>query len=594
MNLKRILAGTLSVVAVSTLFFSPNNSATAYEKDLTIRVGLYYGSSVLPSANLENAVGGGYDFGYFNDNQVFHSVGNTTNTTVTVMKDKNMYLGSDNLYYDTKVSSVKETIGAYHFEVNYDFPTYEEALTYANNIENVGYEAFPAYIDGKYRVRIGDYTSVDSANSDMANVSAMLSGSTVTIIGGSATCYTVTETKSDEILFEFDVDNENLGIMPQSNVGQAETWFKGFTYFGGFDYNRRNGDDITVVNMVDMEDYVKGVITWEMSANWHLEALKAQALCARSYAYSALGKHESDGFDVCNTTHCQVYRGTKNATDNSDRAVEETAGQFITHDGKIIDAVFHSSDGGATEDSENVWLYEIPYLRAVIDNFEDLENAYNGIWEQTISNSQITSILKAKGYSVNSVVNMYIDEFTDVGNVYRLTIVDSSGKEFNFEKEEVRTILNSSTYGVSINSMRYNIGGEPGAGITPDAPDVAPPQDPEPPIEGGGYTGDIFINGQASTDSTFYVLGENGVSTIADVHSAYAATENGTQQIAKTTTVSASNQAASNGTYTINGQGWGHNVGMSQYGAKGMAELGYSYDDILKFYYTGVDITLAN
>ena len=82
-------------------------------------------------------------------------------------------------------------------------------------------------------------------------------------------------------------------------------------------------------NDVPLEDYIKGVVPYEMSPSWHKEALKAQAVCARSYADGQKERHKNNGFDVCSTTHCQVYHGIGRATANSNAAVEETRGQYL-------------------------------------------------------------------------------------------------------------------------------------------------------------------------------------------------------------------------------------------------------------------------
>ena len=94
------------------------------------------------------------------------------------------------------------------------------------------------------------------------------------------------------------------------------TWFKGYRYYGGFRYERIGGGDLTVVNILDLETYIKGVVPYEMSSSWPLEALKVQAVCARSYAYINIhsGKHTSYHFDVCNTTDCQAYYGRGDET----------------------------------------------------------------------------------------------------------------------------------------------------------------------------------------------------------------------------------------------------------------------------------------
>ena len=130
----------------------------------------------------------------------------------------------------------------------------------------------------------------------------------------------VTETNSGRVVYT--CNDSTLGVMPLDR--DPITWFKGYRYRGGFEYTC-SGSGLQVVNVVDLEDYVKGVVPHEMNGNWPLEALKAQAVCARTFACRS-AKHASYGFDVCATIDCQVYNGVSTSTALSDRAVDETAG----------------------------------------------------------------------------------------------------------------------------------------------------------------------------------------------------------------------------------------------------------------------------
>lgn len=107
-----------------------------------------------------------------------------------------------------------------------------------------------------------------------------------------------------------------------------------------------------------------------MNGSWPIEALKAQSLCARTFAASHLNSYSSYGFDVTNDTYCQVYRGLTGITANSRAAVEATAGIYILYKGTPISAMYCSSNGGATEDSENVTGSAVGYLRGKVDSFE--------------------------------------------------------------------------------------------------------------------------------------------------------------------------------------------------------------------------------
>jgi hypothetical protein len=120
---------------------------------------------------------------------------------------------------------------------------------------------------------------------------------------------------------------------------------------------------ILEVITLDFEEYIKGVVPYEMSPSWPQAALEAQAIAARSYAAANLGKHVADGADVCSSVHCQVWRPTRYAT--TDRAVDATRGVAATYNGSIIYAFFHSHCDGHTRSSAEVWGGSVPYLQSV-------------------------------------------------------------------------------------------------------------------------------------------------------------------------------------------------------------------------------------
>ena len=134
----------------------------------------------------------------------------------------------------------------------------------------------------------------------------------------------VTITGTDRVLYESREDT--LAVMPQGR--DPVTWFRGNRYRGGFEYTV-SGGGLQVVNVVDLEDYVKGVLPSEMPGNWELEALKAQAVCARTFACLTTKHLSAYGFDVCSSTDCQAYSGIGEATSATDRAVEETEGECL-------------------------------------------------------------------------------------------------------------------------------------------------------------------------------------------------------------------------------------------------------------------------
>ena len=519
-----------------------------------IRAGLFYGSTALPSANLANEVGSGYSLGYFDDTD-FVPIYSISEEKISVLKNANIYINSDGTYTDNLPQSAAGAVYAYSLQGDKQYQSADAAASDARSAAASNICAYPAYVGGKIVLRFGMFKNKDAAEAAKAQLESA-SGQRLETVGASTSCLTVTVTKSSRVLFQFDSAGKTFGISPVSDGAKAQTWFKGYKYYGQFSYNRVNGGDITVVNILPLHDYVKGVIPYEMSASWPAEALKAQAMCAKSYALANINKHKKYGFDICNSTDCQVYRGTKLATEFSDACVDSTYGKYLTYDGKDITPFYHSSNGGYTENSENVWNTAIPYLRAVADPYEDLSRATNGIWSFTLELSDVPEILKEKGYKVSSITDVYIDKFTDAGNVYRIVFVDSDGSKLSFEKEKARTILNSSSKNIYTYSLRYNIYSKVSL------------------FAKGAW-------GTAASPQTMYAIGAG-----KNVKTALAA---GGGLSVRTAAGVQTAQSVSSG-LVLEGRGWGHNVGMSQYGAKGMAEKGFTYEQILKHYFTGVEI----
>jgi len=534
-----------------------------------IRVGLYYGANALPTANLANEVGSGYSYGYFSEGG-FVSVGSTWREKITIAKDSLIYLASGS-YYDVRPASVQAVIGPYHVELPDSYFSYEEALSASSSLEEAGIAvmAFPSFISGSWRVRVNSYQTLDEANASAINFAP---GSYA--VGGSATCYTVLATGSEKIIFEFDMGSSaNLAIMPVSQFGEKTvTWFKGEEYYGAFEYKRIYGNDVTVINVIDIDDYVEGVIPYEMSASWPLEALKAQAVCARTYAACNLEKHKTSGFDLCNTTDCQVYYGLYRGSGEQTvlAACEQTASQCVYYNGELAETYYCASDGGATEDVKNVWGSDVPYLKAVQDPYEELTVGNKGVWSVTYTGDELGWLLNNKGYSCSGrIVNCYVKSRTAAGNVFEVIMVDSAGKEFSFKRAQACNIFYSSTLDKSANSIRYTINGED---------------------RGGSGNASVITSDSTSVrEGTLSVITTGGIVTSVSLADSVVLSSGG-KSVIKSDGPIITPEPPSDGKFTLSGTGWGHNVGMSQQGARGMANQGFTYDQIIKFYFTGVDI----
>ena len=470
--------------------------------------------------------------------------------------DQNLWY-LENKFYTKDAPSGAKVLGAYHIECDAQFNDLTSAEASLSGFKNQGYTGFIAYINGKYRVRLGSYSTTNEAEIIRAKIGG-------TVVGASKTAVSVYNTDTGAIIFEYDGGlNSCLAVNPtQGEVSLPVTWFKAMKFPGAFEYVR-NGGNITVVNVVHMQDYLKGVLPWEMYPSDPLEALKAQALCARTYAYYNMGKHGSD-FDICAGTHCQAYRGYERANSTTDRAVDETIGQYILYNNNPINAVFHSCDGGATEDAKNVWGSEIPYLKGKVDPYEDTENAENGVWSYEYTPQQLTDILNSKGYKAALISDAKV-EHTALGNVLRVTYIDINGEEWVFNRERARTIINSSSLGKYTRSQRYNItrNGASSGSIMTRVNDIA----------------DINL-----LNDGIWAIGKNGASQLTGSNICIM-TASGMKSLASTSTTSG------NGNFVISGRGWGHNVGLSQEGAADMAKLGFTAEEIIHFYYTDVTIT---
>lgn len=177
-------------------------------------------------------------------------------------------------------------------------------------------------------------------------------------------------TKSVQIVQHSDDDNSHTTILKDMMTGHGMTWMsrqdKEYRGIIEFVYNR-SLNAFVIINHVNLEEYVFGVVASEMPSIFPTEALKTQAVIARTYALKAMGKHKSWGYDVCDAQHCQVYGGVKAEREGTNAAAEATMGIVLTYKNKPIEAVFSSNCGGYTQSSEEAGWYAHPYLEPVSD-----------------------------------------------------------------------------------------------------------------------------------------------------------------------------------------------------------------------------------
>lgn len=557
--LKKIVQIAALALAIAVPMSAVPASAASVQVDPTMKVGLFYGSSALPGANLLNDVGSGYRLGYYDSDRDFVELASTGETAISVVKTQNVYYGKVGTwsgYYDTITSNI--AVGCWHLQLPGRYSSYEDAYDAASYYP----DGFVTWIDGEWQVRVGNYLDKESAQ-DAQDTLGLYD---TEVVGTSSYGVSVVKTGTSQILFQFDCGSSvSLGIQPGLNDREkTETIFRGNTYYGGFQYQRVSGGNLTVSNVIGLEDYVQGVIVREMSSSWPLEALKAQAVCARTYAYRnyTASKHKSQGFDICNSTCCQVYYGMDAVTASSSRAVDETYGEYAWYNGSLIEAVYSSHDGGATESAVNVWGSNVPYLIGKYDPYEAsvASKITNYNWTVTYTAQELSDLLNSKGYTNSGIVDFRVTKTSPTGNAIEITFTDSSGKSWSKIRDDCRTFL-------GLRSIHYTVTSSGGSGSSSST---------------GGYVVD-GSGSLSSLDGAYAIDGSGSVGALSE--NAYVIDGSGAVSQA-----SASSGGDGSTVFTITGSGWGHNVGMSQWGAYAMAQQGYNYKDILTFYYTGIEV----
>lgn len=227
----------------------------------------------------------------------------------------------------------------------------------------------------------------------------------------------------------------------QSGLFWIEPTGKGFVYIGDRWYRGRTlvvatEKGLSAVNWVDMEEYLYSVIGGEMDAQWPQEALKAQAIMARTYALYERERQRNRNpiYDLGDTPdRWQIYKGVSSETPTTYAAVDGTAGQVLTYQNQIILSVFHACSGGHTENVEDVWQSKEPYLRAVQDYDQNISECS---WVKTFSPTEISSRISGVG----NVKDVVPEAFSPFQSVKVLKIVGDKGTKV-LQGEEVRTAL---------------------------------------------------------------------------------------------------------------------------------------------------------
>jgi stage II sporulation protein D len=189
----------------------------------------------------------------------------------------------------------------------------------------------------------------------------------------------------------------------------------GRPYRGTAEVRKRRNGRLQVINELDIEDYLKGVIAAEVPSDWEMEALKAQAVASRTYALYQKRESGKRSYHIRDTVDSQVYLGFKGERARAVRAVEETKGEVVLYDGNLAAAFYHASCGGHTEDALVLWGIDEPYLKGVDCDCQRI-SAY-GLWEKRFSIVAVMTALRREGYRIDAVRSVESGMITPGGRV---------------------------------------------------------------------------------------------------------------------------------------------------------------------------------
>ncbi|MBU4227192.1 SpoIID/LytB domain-containing protein [bacterium] len=328
---------------------------------------------------------------------------------------------------------------------------------------------------------------------------------------------------------------------------------------------------LNVINIIGIEEYLYGVLKKEISPSWPSEALKAQAVAARTFAIFNMNKYIDKGYNICASTNSQAYGGVNHEDPLTNKAVDETRGIIMVYKGEPINAVYHSDSGGYTENSENVWGSFLPYLRSVKSKFEEKVSPPYHTWSYSINEKDLTEKLQKQGHKINSIISIEPVKKSETGRASELVFTADNNKVINMKTNDFRSLI-----GVDlIRSTFFNIkviGKE--SNITEDTEDKKEIEDKE-----------------EQKESIKEILEQKKDWTIKELLELMKKNKEEKEEEKEEKVLEAEIVKSDTPlTFIFSGSGNGHGVGMSQWGAYGMTLQGSRYQDILKYYYQGIDI----
>ncbi len=273
-----------------------------------------------------------------------------------------------------------------------------------------------------------------------------------------------------------------------------------YRYRGQLDIILNDAGDMLIINTVDIEKYVRGVLYHEVPHYWPLEAIKTQAVATRTYALYRVAQRKDQPYDVTSDVYSQVYGGRSAERHRTNIAAHRTKGKVLRYDGKILPAYFHSTCGGNTENAGALWKHDLTPLNGVVCGFCNRSPHYN--WKKEFRSRDIQDKLNANGFKLGLIKDISVAKRNASGRIKTLKVLTRDGKSVTIPGGKFREFIGP-------NALKSN-----------------------------NY--DIVMKG-------YY--------------------------------------------FDVIGRGWGHGVGMCQWGTYQMSQQRRKYKDILRYYYPGSQIT---
>lgn len=303
-------------------------------------------------------------------------------------------------------------------------------------------------------------------------------------------------------------------------------------------------DQIHLITELPIEEYLRGVVPSEIGPTAHPEALKAQAVAARSETVTALRErvYAGDNYDICADVDCQVYAGIGKRNDATDAAIQATRGLVIAHDGLSLPAYYASNSGGFTENVENVWPHRDRGIPAWTGKFDGIGDPPPDL---TVEENVREWVTTAPAHYANQAAYPGLPDWTLKNFRWEKEVTAEELTGFVAKKKDIGRVIAMEPMGRGVSGRLTNLKfiGENGEYTT--GPELAIRQMWEPPLK-----------------SSCFVVTPIGDESRPD-------------------------------SFLIQGAGYGHGVGMCQTGAMARALTGQNFEEILTFYYTGVDVIPA-